>query len=99
MKHPSIVIGWNGSLAELAQAVGNMSYDQTTRFIDLLADDIRKQANNDWTRGKTRLAAELYKTADALFEATVKMDDAWKICERYMKEVDDERNPRSPHNG
>lgn len=84
-KHPRNVEGWKGSLEQLAQAVGNMTYDQTANFIKKLADDIKGQADADLARGRKKLASELYSTADKLYEARDEMRRAWKICEPYMK--------------
>ena len=85
-KHPRNVEGFEGSLDELAKSIGNMAYDQTTSFIEKLADDIKRQADADLKRGREKLATELYATADELYQARDKMYLAWKICEPYMKE-------------
>ena len=84
-KHPRHVEGFKGSLDELAKSIGNMTYDQTASFIEKLADDIKRQADADLSRGRKKLASELYKTANKLYQAKDRMDLAWKICEPYMK--------------
>jgi len=63
-----------------------MTYDQTVSFIEKLADDIKRQADADLTRGRKKLASELYATANELYQARDRMDLAWKICEPYMKD-------------
>lgn len=83
-KHPRTVEGFRGSLEQLAIAIGNMTYDQTSSFIGKLADDIRTQADADDAKGKSRLASELYASAEKRYEARERMDAAWKICEPYM---------------
>lgn len=85
-KHPRRVVGFEGSLDDLAKSVGNMTYDQTSSFIEKLADDIKRQADADLARGRKKLASELYATADELYQARDRMDVAWKICEPYMKD-------------
>lgn len=47
MKHPRNVEGYNGSLEELAKAIGNMSYDQVAIFLEKLAEDLNNQAEAD----------------------------------------------------
>ncbi|MFA7707948.1 MAG: hypothetical protein WCX73_03290 [Candidatus Pacearchaeota archaeon] len=84
-KHPKTVKGFTGSLEQLAKSIGNMSYDQTGIFIEKLADDIVKQADEDIKKGRKNLAIKLYATAEKLYRAKDKMDLAWKICEPYMK--------------
>ena len=83
-KHPRTVEGYEGSLDELAQAIGIMTYDETASFIEKLADDLKKQANADLGRGRKKLSSELYATANKLYEARDKMYAAWKTCEPYM---------------
>jgi len=85
-KHPKNVVGFEGSLEQLAKSIGNMTYDQTALFIEKLADDIKRQADADLARGREKLATELYATANRLYKARDKMNLAWKICEPYMKE-------------
>ena len=84
-KHPRTVKGFEGSLDQLAKSIGNMTYDQTSSFIERLADDIKKQADADLARGRRKLASELYSTSNELYQARDRMDLAWKICEPYMK--------------
>ena len=84
-KHPRTVEGFEGSLDQLAKSVGNMTYDQTYSFIEKLADDIKKQADVDFAKGRKKLASELYETANKLYQARDRMNLAWKICEPYMK--------------
>lgn len=85
-KHPQNVKGFEGSLEQLAKSVGNMTYDQTASFIEKLADDIKRQADADFERGRAKLASELYATANELYQAKDRMDLAWKICKPYMKD-------------
>ena len=46
-KHPENVEGYDGTLKDLATAIGNMSYDQVALFIQALSDDILRQAHAD----------------------------------------------------
>lgn len=85
MKHPRHVEGFEGSLDKLARSVGNMTYDQTSSFIEKLAKDIERQADEDLKRGRKKLASKLYATADALYKAKDEMNLAWNVCEAYMK--------------
>ncbi len=86
MKHPDYVEGFNGSLEDLAKAVGNMRYDKVEEFIEALADDIVQQAEKDKENGKTCLATRLYETADKLYSAQNCIGKAWKISRPYMEE-------------
>ena len=86
MPHPRNVEGYEGSLDQLAQSIGNMTYDQVALFIEKLADDMKRQADADKARGRSKLATELYATANELYQARDRMGLAWKVCEPYMKD-------------
>lgn len=86
MKHPDKVEKYNGTLEELAKAVGNMKYDKTAEFIERLADELLRQAKGDYEKGRTKLAYRLRKTATRLYNSKKDMDKVWEICEPYMKE-------------
>ena len=85
-KHPENVEGYDGTLKDLATAIGNMSYDQVALFIQALSDDILRQAHADLGRGRSKLAESLYATAESLNKAKEEMDKVWEICEPYMKD-------------
>ncbi|MBI2102227.1 hypothetical protein HYT55_00165 [Candidatus Woesearchaeota archaeon] len=85
-KHPRTVSDYNGTLDELARAIGNMTYDQTATFIERLADDLKRQGEADAERGREQLAERLYHAAECLYAAREQVDLAWKICEPYMKD-------------
>ena len=93
IKHPRTVEGFEGTLAELANSIGNMTYDQTASFIGELADDITRQADTDLARGRKKLSSELYATAEELYQAKNRMDEAWKICKPYIDNLPDNCNP------
>ncbi len=83
-EHPREAKGFEGTLRELANSIGNMTYDKTASFIGELADDITRQADADSARGREKLSSTLYATAEELYQARDRMDKAWKICEPYM---------------
>lgn len=85
-QHPDHVVGWNGSLEELAQAIGNMRYDKTAEFIELLARDVFVQSEADGQRNRPILAAQLEDVWDSLKMASGGLRIAWKICEPFMVE-------------
>lgn len=87
-KHPTEVKNYVGSLEDLAQAVGNMRYDHTLAFIESLADDLKRQADNDKAKGRVKLAEKLYATAGELYSARDELLAAWEICKPFMKHND-----------
>lgn len=88
-KHPKNVVGFSGSLQELAKAIGCMSYDKVAEVIKELSADIKEQANNDLTiRKREKLSQKLFEATQFLDEAEKAVNGAWKICKPFMKEDD-----------
>lgn len=85
-KHPRKVENYKGSLDDLVKELGNLSYDVLSEVISKLADDIKRQADKDYSGNRKKLAGKLYLTAEKLYDAKEKLDEAWKICKPYMKD-------------
>ena len=83
-KHPDHVVGWNGSLEDLARSVGNMRYDKVAEFITLLIAEFSAQAEADLAKGRKDLRASLKALAETLGEAGVLTRRIWKVCKPYM---------------
>ncbi|HYD03655.1 MAG TPA: hypothetical protein VEC16_05135 [Alphaproteobacteria bacterium] len=83
--HPRYVEGFNGSLDDLAKAIGNMTYDQAASFLEKLSQDFKRQADGDFKLGRTQLSSLGYKIADKTLEASHYAARAWKISKPYMK--------------
>lgn len=86
MKHPVKVENYNGSLDDLAKEIGNLSYNILSDLISKLADDIKGQADADYKKNRTKLAAKLYLIAGRLYGVKENIDEAWDICKPYMKD-------------
>ena len=84
IKHPDKVVGYDGSLDQLAQAVGNMTYDQVALFFALLSQDISRQAEADLSRGRRKLSKALSDVAQNLDQSRKSMALVWKICQPHM---------------
>jgi len=85
MNHPKKIKGYNGTIEDLAKEIGNLRYDYLNEFLEDLELDIRRQADNDKETGRIQLADRLYATADNLKNVRDKLDEAWKICEPYIR--------------
>ena len=84
-KHLRYIEGYSGTLEELAQAIGNMTYDETACFIEKFANDIKRQADKDLANKKPQLASQLYAAANNMYKAKKELDIAWNICKKYME--------------
>jgi hypothetical protein len=86
MIHPKQIDRFNGSLAELAEDLGNLQYDVLAEFLGLLAAKIGQDATKDSERGRVKLAALLKQCTDNLNNAEDAITQAWAICQPYMKD-------------
>ena len=89
-KHPKTVEGFNGTLEELAKAVGKMEYGSVEEFLEYLRSDIQKQADNDAENDRVILAQALWNAAIGLYQAKAYMGRAWQISKPYMKDAYEE---------
>lgn len=86
MKHPLSVEGYDGSLRELAQAIGKMRYDRVAEFLGEFAEEFERQHEGDKAKGRARLAV-LLKTVSEELELTQKqVEKIWHLCEPYMRD-------------
>ncbi len=91
-KHPNHVVGWPGTLDELIQAIGNMSYDQVAVFTNKFAAEIKRQGEADAlrpsipdpTKKREQLSRNLLAGANYLKKAEQKIGVAWKISKPFM---------------
>lgn len=84
-KHPRRVEGYDGSLEELACAIGNMDYEQVSWLLEKLSEDFERQAENDRKNGRLKLAKILYEVANDIKEASGSVASASELCRPYMK--------------
>ena len=84
--HPRQVIGWNGSLEDLAAAIATMQYDRFSDFMGMLAKEISNQSDADWKKGRARLSARLRVVSHDINMVQHGLRAAWGICEPYMKQ-------------
>jgi len=85
-EHPCRVAGYRGSHQRLAHNIGQMDYGEVAVFIGALADDIKRQAEDDLSlRGRRKLASRLSAAAAKLSAAQEEIAAAAKISAPYMK--------------
>lgn len=84
MNHADRAERYPGTLAELAEELGNLRYDALASFLTELSAKIRRDSEQDATRGRKRLAAELRAASDSLSQAASAVERAWAVCEPHM---------------
>jgi hypothetical protein len=84
MVHRDKVEGYSGTLADLAEEVGNLRYDAVAEFLRLLSEKLGRDASLDEGRGRVRLAASLRDASRPLGDAARGIEQAWRICEPRM---------------
>ncbi|MFZ0255471.1 MAG: hypothetical protein WAN46_07480 [Gammaproteobacteria bacterium] len=83
-KHLDFVEGFNGSLDDLARAIGRMRYDATAELFEKLADEFRRKADDDAQRGRAQLSQQLSNAGSELQYVRFRFEHIWKICESHM---------------
>ncbi len=84
MIHRETIDGYSGTLAELADELGDLRYDALASFLRSLAAKLESDGNADAGRGRPKLAALLHGAAAGIRDAASEVDRAWGICARHM---------------
>jgi hypothetical protein len=85
--HRETVERYPGTLAELAEQLGDLRYDALAEFFRLLAVKLDRDAGRDDARGRVRLAAALRAARDRLADAATQVGEAWRISEPHMRDA------------
>jgi hypothetical protein len=85
MIHKDKIDNYEGSMEQLAESIGDLKYDALSCFLELLATKIQKDGDKDKSRGRVKLAKHLHSSVDNLKECSKSINEAWIICEPYMK--------------
>ena len=86
MIHYDAVQNYTGSLAELAEDVGNLRYEALAEFLQLLSAKVAQDAEKDAGRGRAQLASALQDSAAELTASADHMQKAWRIAKPFMPE-------------
>ena len=86
MVHRESVEGFDGSLAQLADDIGDLKYDSLAEFLRLLAAKVERDGAKDQARGRARLAVALQSSAAHIAAAAVSIGTAWRVSKPYMIE-------------
>jgi len=84
MIHKTQLNSYPGSLAELAEEIGDLRYDALSDFFQLLSQKIEKDGDQDKNRGRLQLATQLYACSFSLSTCKQAIDRAWGISEPYI---------------
>lgn len=82
-RHPVNVEGYDGSLAELARAIGCLRYDKLAELLYALTQDLTRQQLADTKRKRPRLAEQLKFSVSNLRRVVTHVRIAWKLCEPF----------------
>ncbi len=84
MAHAREVEHYEGQLAPLAEAVGQLAYDQLAAFLGYLAKELADQSEADVGRGRQRLSHEIGEAQGLLQFVIAHVDEAWRISAPHM---------------
>jgi hypothetical protein len=83
MTHADHVERYPGTLAELADELGDLRYDALATFLSALAAKLEGDSLQDAARGRKRLAAALHAASVDVSDAASAIANAWVICEPH----------------
>jgi hypothetical protein len=84
-KHKKEVEGYQGSLQELAEDLGDLHYESLAEFLGHLSEKLEKDSIADMKRNRMKLAGSLHHAADDIHSACIGIERAWKISKPYME--------------
>lgn len=90
--HPVNVVGFDGTLEELAQLVFRMRYDKVAEFISYVQKELGRQSQGDEVRGRIRLSRLLVEAEQKADELKKKMEDIFILCKPFMKNELNDKN-------
>ncbi|GEM_PF-53370 len=79
-KHTPTVKGIGLSNNELSLRVGDLYYDDMAEFLESFAKKLSLDGLDDNSRGRKKLANELFNASKAISEAKEHIQKAWEIC-------------------
>ena len=86
MIHYDAVQNYTGSLAELAEDVGNLRYDALAEFLQILSAKVAQDGIKDAGHGRAQLASALQGGAAELTASADQIQKAWRIAKPFMPE-------------
>jgi hypothetical protein len=90
-KHKRNVEGFDGSLEDLAEKLGDLHYEALAEFLDYFSKKIERDAQADEDRGRMKLSGSLLMASDELMHAQIYINNAWKISKPYMDKDREEK--------
>lgn len=84
VEHPLRVAGYNGSLQKLAQTILRMRYDKVEKFFLHCEEELNRQADEDWGRGRKQLANLLWQASITVARQRYWFRRISALCEPYM---------------
>jgi hypothetical protein len=84
MIHRESIERYPGTLAELADELGDLRYDALALFLRALARKLQADAIVDTSRGRLQLAGALRDGAAGVSAAAVEVERAWAISAPHM---------------
>jgi len=82
-KHKKKLSNYTGSFEQLANELGDLTYDSLAIFLKELSIKLSKDGDADFSRGRQKLSKNLKEAANNLFISSDFIDKAWNICEPY----------------
>ena len=89
MTHHDVVQNYTGTMAKLAEDIGNLRYDALAEFLRLLSAKVAQDGAKDAGRDRAQLASALQDSAAELAASADNIKKAWQIAKPFMPEEED----------
>lgn len=77
--------GYEGTLDDLAEDIGNLHYEALKELLLAIADKLSDDANKDYQNKRTKLSYELSKASIEIVGASNSIKRAWEISKPFME--------------
>lgn len=84
MDHLEKPQNFDWTLEDLAKEIWDLKYDSMAKFFALLWEKIASDWEKDLWRWRNQLWLALWSVAEELKKTSEKIENIWKICEKYM---------------
>lgn len=84
-KHKTFVEGFDGTMEELAEKLGDLRYDTLVEFLDHFSKKIEKDGEKDKAGGRVKLANSLLDASLRIGFASEAIKKSWIHSKPYMK--------------
>ena len=86
MKHTNKIKSCDIDNKQLAEEIGDLFYDSLSDFLKELSLKLEKDSIADNGRDRVKLSQSLSNASKLIKEASLEIEEAWKVCEKPVND-------------